>query len=56
MGSRTVGMNALDREYIWHKMWMARRYFHMPTISPLSLIDEFFGVLPVKSRDYQYIK
>ncbi len=35
-----VGMNALDREYIWHKMWMARRYFHMPTITPLSLIDE----------------
>ena len=35
-----VGMNALDREYIWHKMWMARRYFHMPTIAPLSLIDE----------------
>jgi L-alanine-DL-glutamate epimerase-like enolase superfamily enzyme len=35
-----VGANALDREYIWHKMWMARRYFHMPSTAPLALIDE----------------
>ena len=35
-----IGFEALNREYMWHKMWMARRYFHMPTISPLSLIDE----------------
>lgn len=35
-----VGQNALDREYVWHKMWMARRYFHMPSTAPLALIDE----------------
>lgn len=35
-----VGENALNREYIWHKMWMARRYFHMPSTAPLALIDE----------------
>ncbi len=35
-----VGRDALDREYIWHKMWMARRYFHMPSTAPLALIDE----------------
>ena len=35
-----VGADALDREYNWHKMWMARRYFHMPSIAPLALIDE----------------
>ena len=35
-----VGADALDRERIWHKMWMARRYFHMPSTAPLALIDE----------------
>ncbi len=35
-----VGADALDREYTWHKMWMARRYFHMPSTAPLALIDE----------------
>ena len=35
-----VGTDALDREYIWHKMWMARRYFHMPSTAPIALIDE----------------
>ena len=35
-----VGQDALNREYMWHKMWMARRYFHMPSTAPLALIDE----------------
>ena len=35
-----VGANALDREYMWHKMWMARRYFHMASVAPLGKIDE----------------
>lgn len=35
-----VGTNALDREYMWHKMWMARRYYHMPSVAPLATIDE----------------
>lgn len=35
-----VGVDALDREYTWQKMWMARRYFHMPSVAPLALIDE----------------
>ena len=48
MGARTfkvqwepelVGQDALNREYMWHKMWMARRYFHMPSAAPLVLID-----------------
>ena len=34
-----LGTNALDREYMWHKMWMARRYFHMASTAPLALID-----------------
>ena len=34
-----VGTDALNREYLWHKMWMARRYFHMPSTAPLALID-----------------
>jgi len=39
-GPELIGTNALDREYLWHKMWMARRYFHMPSTAPLALIDE----------------
>jgi L-alanine-DL-glutamate epimerase-like enolase superfamily enzyme len=39
-GPELVGTNALDREYVWHKLWMARRYFHMPSTAPLALIDE----------------
>jgi len=35
-----IGLDALDHEHIWHKMWMARRYFHMPSTAPLALIDE----------------
>ena len=35
-----VGANALNREYMWHKMWMARRYYHMPSFLPLALIDQ----------------
>ncbi|MBI4553671.1 MAG: hypothetical protein HY710_15510 [Candidatus Latescibacteria bacterium] len=35
-----VGAEALDREYLWHKLWMARRYFHLPSTAPLALIDE----------------
>lgn len=35
-----VGADALNREYMWHKMWMARRYFHMPSTAPLALLDE----------------
>ena len=36
-----VGQDALNREYVWHKMWMARRYFHMyAATEPLVLIDE----------------
>tara|TARA_B100001123_G_C15276557_1_gene1012397 strand:+ start:595 stop:1767 length:1173 start_codon:yes stop_codon:yes gene_type:complete len=36
-----VGQDALNREYMWHKMWMARRYFHMyEWTEPLALIDE----------------
>ncbi len=35
-----MGLDALDREFVWHKMWMARRYFHMPSLAPLALIDE----------------
>ena len=35
-----VGADALNREYMWHKMWMARRYFHMPNFLPLALIDQ----------------
>ena len=34
-----VGQDALNREYMWHKMWMARRYFHMTSTDPLALID-----------------
>jgi L-alanine-DL-glutamate epimerase-like enolase superfamily enzyme len=34
-----VGQDALNREYVWHKMWMARRYFHMTSTAPLALID-----------------
>ena len=34
-----VGTDALNREYLWHKMWMARRYFHMPSTAPIALID-----------------
>ena len=35
-----VGADALNREYMWHKMWMARRYFHMHhSAAPLVLID-----------------
>ena len=34
-----VGADALNREYLWHKMWMARRYFHMPSTDPVALID-----------------
>lgn len=34
-----VGVDALDREYVWQKMWMARRYFHSPSTAPLALID-----------------
>ena len=35
-----VGQDALNREYMWHKMWMARRYFHMyEWTEPLALID-----------------
>ncbi|MXZ08776.1 MAG: hypothetical protein F4Y79_04960 [Gemmatimonadetes bacterium] len=34
-----TGTDALDREYMWHKMWMARRYFHMASTTPLALID-----------------
>ena len=35
-----VGTDALNREYLWHKMWMARRYFHMPSSAPTALIDD----------------
>lgn len=35
-----IGIDALDREYLWHKMWMARRYFHMTSTDPLALLDE----------------
>jgi L-alanine-DL-glutamate epimerase-like enolase superfamily enzyme len=35
-----AGLDALNREYVWQKMWMARRYFHMPSTAPLALIDE----------------
>jgi len=35
-----VGMDALNREYLWHKMWMARRYFHMASSAPVALIDD----------------
>ena len=35
-----VGENALDRERMWHKLWMARRYFHVTSTAPLELIDE----------------
>lgn len=38
--SELTGQDALNREYVWHKMWMARRYFHMPSTAPLALIDE----------------
>ncbi len=34
-----IGFEALNREYMWHKMWMARRYFHMPSPAPLELVD-----------------
>ena len=35
-----VGAEALDREYMWHKLWMARRYFHTyAATGPLVLID-----------------
>ena len=34
-----VGADALNREYLWHKMWMARRYFHMSSTAPIALID-----------------
>ena len=34
-----VGADALNREYIWHKMWMARRYFHVSSTAPIALID-----------------
>ena len=35
-----VGFDPLNREYMWHKLWMARRYLHMGSIAPLVLIDE----------------
>ena len=35
-----VGGDALNREYMWHKLWMARRYFHAPSTAPLALIDD----------------
>ncbi len=35
-----IGENAFDRERMWHKLWMARRYFHMPSTAPIELIDE----------------
>lgn len=34
-----VGADALNREYLWQKMWMARRYYHMPSTAPIALID-----------------
>jgi L-alanine-DL-glutamate epimerase-like enolase superfamily enzyme len=34
-----VGVDALNREYMWQKMWMARRYFHMTSTAPIALID-----------------
>ncbi|MBS14271.1 MAG: hypothetical protein CME19_22075 [Gemmatimonadetes bacterium] len=35
-----VGADALNREYIWHKLWMARRYFHTyAATGPILLID-----------------
>lgn len=39
-GQELLGENALDRERMWHKMWMARRYFHMPSTDPIALVDE----------------
>ena len=39
-GQDILGENALDRERMWHKMWMARRYFHMPSTDPIALVDE----------------
>lgn len=37
-----VGTDALDRKYMWHKMWIARRYFHLPSTNPVALIDLLF--------------
>ncbi|MBS10536.1 MAG: hypothetical protein CME19_02890 [Gemmatimonadetes bacterium] len=34
-----VGADALNREYLWHKMWMARRYYHVSSTVPIALID-----------------
>jgi L-alanine-DL-glutamate epimerase-like enolase superfamily enzyme len=34
-----VGADALNREYLWHKMWMGRRYYHVSSVAPLALID-----------------
>ena len=34
-----VGADALNREYLWHTMWTARRYSHMPSTAPIALID-----------------
>ncbi len=34
-----LGSDALNREYMWHEMWMARRYFHVLSLAPLALID-----------------
>lgn len=34
-----VGADALNREYLWQKMWMARRYFHVTSTAPIVLID-----------------
>ena len=41
-GPEIIGENALDRERMWHKLWMARRYFHVPSTAPIELIDILF--------------
>ena len=40
MKQELIGEDPSRIEYLWHKMWMARRYFHMPSTAPLALIDE----------------
>ena len=41
-GPEIIGENALDRERMWHKLWMARRYFHVTSTAPIELIDMLF--------------
>jgi len=47
-----VGADALNREYLWQKMWMARRYYHVQSTAPIALIDTLLWDLAGLRADF----